>query len=241
MISQPAVPRQPWRGTLEIGDLWAVWSGQPGDTVFHRHIAAQAVLSTEGIQVEDADGQIRHGEVVLIDPLVPHRLKASSPCKMIFVESLAALADISESTLAPIRHSKLSLILDQPDDEFWRRWLMSPHPSVGTARLERQAVSARIDNLAAKGIVRLNDVAGQFGLSGSRFRHLFVETFGLPFRRYVLWRRLRLAVLAMSASADAARAAHEAGFADQAHFARTLKIMFGVNATQFLARPRRSG
>jgi AraC-like DNA-binding protein len=55
---------------------------------------------------------------------------------------------------------------------------------------------------------------------------------GLPFRRYLLWRRVQRAFVALKAGDDVTTAAHMAGFADAAHFARTLKAMFGVTATQ---------
>lgn len=57
----------------------------------------------------------------------------------------------------------------------------------------------------------------------SRFRHRFSESFGLSFRRYVLWRRLRLAAVAMMQGADATSAAHAAGFADQSSWTATAK------------------
>jgi AraC family transcriptional regulator len=60
--------------------------------------------------------------------------------------------------------------------------------------------------------------------------HLFVEQTGLPFRTYLLWLRLTKAVESMAAGASLTEAAHEAGFADSAHFSRTFRRMFGVAA-----------
>ncbi len=68
-------------------------------------------------------------------------------------------------------------------------------------------------------------------LSESRFSHLFVEEISLPFRTYLLWRRLIVAVDAMAAGASLTAAAHQAGFADSAHFSRTFLRMFGVQAS----------
>jgi len=63
---------------------------------------------------------------------------------------------------------------------------------------------------------------------------LFVSQVGLPVRRLVLWRRLRLAMAAILAGSPVTDAAHAAGFADSAHFSRSLKKLFGVTARQAL-------
>ncbi len=56
--------------------------------------------------------------------------------------------------------------------------------------------------------------------SPERYRHLFVEALGLPYRRYLLWRRVQRPS-ALKDGDDVTTAAHAAGFADAAHFART--------------------
>lgn len=78
--------------------------------------------------------------------------------------------------------------------------------------------------------VTLSAVARHAGLSESRARHLFVEQTGLPFRTYMLWLRITKAVGLFSAGNSLTEAAHEAGFADSAHFSRTFRRMFGIAA-----------
>ena len=68
-------------------------------------------------------------------------------------------------------------------------------------------------------------------LSESRFSHLFAEETGLPFRTWVLWRRLMRSVELMAAGETLTSAAHQAGFSDSAHFSRTFLRMFGVQAS----------
>lgn len=77
----------------------------------------------------------------------------------------------------------------------------------------------------------LPDVAAAVGLSPSRFRHLFVEQTGSPFRAYLLWLRINAAIEAAMAGATWTEAAHEAGFADSAHLARTHRRVFGIEPT----------
>ena len=74
----------------------------------------------------------------------------------------------------------------------------------------------------------LEDVADTVFLSPSRFAHLFAESVGLPFRRYLLWRKLSRAMLAVGRGASLSQAAHEGGFADSAHMTRTFIQMWGL-------------
>ena len=87
-------------------------------------------------------------------------------------------------------------------------------------------IAAAKDRL--EGPVSLSDVVGVGGLSAGRLRHLFVEQTGLPFQTYLLWLRLMKAIESIVAGATLTGAAHDAGFADSAHFSRTFRRMFGV-------------
>ena len=87
-------------------------------------------------------------------------------------------------------------------------------------------IGRRID-----GPVSIEDVRHGINLSSSRLRHLFAEQTGLAFKTYVLWRRLMRAVELMAEGASPTEAAHEAGFADSAHFSRTFRRTFGMPAT----------
>jgi AraC-like DNA-binding protein len=59
------------------------------------------------------------------------------------------------------------------------------------------------------------------------FRHLFVEQAGMGLRPYVLWRRFVRAWELLANGESVSTAAHRAGFADSAHFARTSRQTFG--------------
>ena len=65
-------------------------------------------------------------------------------------------------------------------------------------------------------------------LSPSRYAHLFTTEVGLPFRRYLLWRKLNRSMQAFGRGATLTDAAFEAGFADSAHLTRTFHQMFGI-------------
>ena len=87
--------------------------------------------------------------------------------------------------------------------------------------------------------VRLATLARIAHTSESWLAHAFTDTIGVPIRRYVLWRRLRLAIEAALGGASLTQAAHAAGFADAAHLSRTFRDNFGV-APSFLFSRRAS-
>ena len=76
--------------------------------------------------------------------------------------------------------------------------------------------------------VSLDDAAGMAFLSPSRFAHLFKQQVGLPYSRYMLWRKLTRAMVAIASERTIADAAHAAGFADAAHLTRTFYQMVGM-------------
>jgi len=88
-------------------------------------------------------------------------------------------------------------------------------------------------------LVSVTTLAGEVGLSASRFQHLFTEEVGVPFRRYRAWARMRAAIAEIVAGSNFTTAAHESGFADQAHFARDFRRTFGAPASVSLSKVRR--
>lgn len=222
---------RPWQGKLEIGDGWALWAGSAGDSRLHRHLAAQAVWADRPVGVLSEQGLTAEATLFLIDPLVSHRLLPASNVRVLFLDpsqtgplSLAAL-DKMEGANAGAIH----LPSDKPRLQFWgRAW---------TAPDSRQAVAAAlavIDLRIADGALKLMDVAPSAGLSVERLRHVFADAIGMPFKRYVLWRRLQRAVTQLASGDDVTTAAHAAGFADAAHLARTMRSMFGISASQLV-------
>lgn len=223
-----------WQGRLTVGDHWARWVGRAGDATSHRHFAAQAIRAPGGARVHLGPGHVVQGELILIDPLVAHRLEPVDGVALHFLEPVATTDPALAEALEVIRTGSDVVVAAHATAPFWDPWLRGD-AAPKTPRGEALSTSLRrIDAQLAEGALRLPAIALESGLSSSRFRHLFAEEVGLPFRRYVLWRRLRLAVTEMGAGADATTAAHAAGFSDLAHFSRTLKAMFGVTATQAL-------
>lgn len=76
--------------------------------------------------------------------------------------------------------------------------------------------------------ISLDAAAEMAFLSPSRFAHLFKQQVGLPFSRYMLWRKLTRSMVAIGSERTIADAAHAADFADAAHLTRTFYQMVGM-------------
>lgn len=120
-------------------------------------------------------------------------------------------------------------------------------PSVRAGGLERSAeprvaaVLEWLDALEASGAMdqaSLGRALAIARLSESRFLHLFSEHAGLPWRRYLLWRRLQACMRAAFAGSSLTRAAHAGGFSDSAHLSRTFRAMFGLTPAEIVRRSR---
>lgn len=225
-----------WRGELVVGDGWAHWRGAAGDNSLHRHLAAQAVIGERPLSVVLPDGGVVTGRVILIDPLVPHRLERAASVDVLFLEPAAdhGGADALLRRFPLDEPDAVRIEAHAPRLRFWGRARSDLGRRSGPSEALRRAL-ARVQADLPNGPVPLASAAAAADLSSDRFRHLFVDTMGLPFRRYVLWIRLQRAVALLGEGEDATTAAHGAGFADSAHLARTIRAMLGVSASQLMA------
>jgi AraC-like DNA-binding protein len=234
---------------------WYVWDGgflalgrAHGVVPPHAHHAIQIVLALDGeIAVCDQDGRWRSGRGIIVGPDVGHSYDSRGAFgAMLFVDPestegvwlRASLAD--GITLVP--EHRVVACVDQ-----LQRFRERPLESLELGVLIRHCVQAlsagapparRIDPRVTNVLRRiqqsddlrisLESAAAAVFLSPSRFAHLFKQQLGLPFRRYLLWRKLTRAMLVIGQEGTATAAAHAADFADAAHLTRTFCQMFGI-------------
>jgi len=224
----------------------------------HAHHVFQLTLAAGGTANIWTEDGIFEGPVVLIAPDHPHAIEPEGRVALVFVEpesrSGAGLRRLLDGR--PI--ARLPPMPDAVADlaPMWA----GPPPTdaeaqaIGTRILERllgpqqagTAVDPRIQRVldwmakAGEDAITAATAASVACLSESRFSHLFVEETGLPFRTYVLWRRLMKAVERRSLGESLTEAAHQTGFSDSAHFSRTFLRMFGITADAMWLGSRRT-
>ena len=213
-----------WQGTLWLAPDFAILHGAVGATDSHAHYAHQLMLSTGAPFTAELDGIIHTAQHLLVESLLTHAiLSAPAPMLTIYAEpqrlGSAALLAAAGSAGAPTLDSIATALQAQPRE------------ILADARVQRAL--DQVDALLS-GKVSAAAVAEAAHLSLSQLERLFSAQLGLPVRRLVLWRRLRLAIRSILLGSTLTDAAHGAGFADAAHFSRTMRSLFGVRADRSL-------
>ncbi len=212
-----------WSGTLHLARDFALLDGHVGATDAHAHYAHQLLISPAAPIEVRIDGRAQQGHRALIPSMQAHAIVAAPAAMLtIYIEPLAiALEDLA--TLDPADGSAPALL---------QALLALPRRPLSDARVT--TALAEVDALL-DGKVNATTIAQRVQLSLSQLERLFAAHVGIPIRRLVKWRRLRLALSLALAGETLTAAAHEAGFADSAHFSRVMREMFGVRADRTLA------
>jgi AraC-like DNA-binding protein len=211
-----------WSGTLHLARDFALLRGHAGATDTHAHYAHQLLISLDAPVTVRIDGTSQHAHRVLIESMRRHAI-VDAPAEVftVYIEPLTVEAAALEA-LAFAQPTVAALV--QALTVLPRRQLADPRIAEALAQ-----VDALLD-----GKVRAADVAAHVALSLSQLERLFAAHVGLPVRRLVRWRRLRLALALAVGGQSLTEAAHSAGFADSAHFSRVMRDMFGVRADRTL-------
>ncbi len=208
-----------WSGRLWLGHDYGLIFGELGRTAPHAHYAHQLMLCPGKPVTVSLDGRVTTAHRLFIPSRHNHALLASEG------DVLMLYAEPATFATQTLEH----LLLDaQPClDTLQSQLLELPRRAVVDPRLER-ALSALDQQLSGK--VSAQALAHAAHLSLSQLERLFTHQLGAPVRRLVLWRRLRVALQVALGGSTLTEAAHAAGFADSAHFSRTMKQLFGVTA-----------
>lgn len=221
-----------WAGELVFGPSWAIFRGKAADNTPHAHAAIQIVFGDEGdVIVIEGDGTEWKGPGFAIRPLVEHTLAPAGRVTLLYIEpqSLLALkvADaIGDAEIAVIDRDVLAFKPGQSARD-WDAQLVTLNLK-GSASVDARLLNAL--NLLAEdpGSRSIGDSATELNLSESWLRTLARAQLGLPLSTWLIWRKLERAARALQEGATLSDAAAAGGFADQAHFARAMRRMFGI-------------
>jgi AraC-like DNA-binding protein len=230
-----------WRGRTFLAPGLILYSGRVGAADEHAHHALQLLWCVDGLLELEVAGERLRAEAVLLPAGVPHAIRTGG--------GRIALALIEPQgprgvALDSAAHQQSSYdvgaqLTGMPDPTgvrdvrqalAWCDTVLSqlgwrgerPSPSVPVQQALAHIESHPLTDL------RLGDVAAAACLSPSRLTHSFTQEVGIPFRRYVLWVKVKRAVEAVGRGCDLTRAAAEAGFSDSAHLSRVIRANFGV-------------
>ncbi|MGO9006722.1 MAG: helix-turn-helix domain-containing protein [Beijerinckiaceae bacterium] len=223
-------------------------TGISGPTVSHAHLAPQITISLGGhIRFENSAGEIVESDACLFGPLETHRVHGDEPSAILFLAPRTrAVRRCNRQPPIPTPEARRALAAQVRefasrernwDDASelatrWKRtWLMDLDRDPLVDSRIAQALD-HLDSYAAEKADR-HSLASISLLSPSRFAALFAAHVGLPLRRYLVWRRLILAVKLMAEGANVTEAAADAGFADTSHMSRAFLRTFGLSPSIF--------
>jgi AraC-like DNA-binding protein len=249
--------RQPAVSGVHVSDAvrWYVWDGgflamgrAHGVVPPHAHHAIQIVVALDGeIAACGSDERWKTGRGVIIGTDVEHSYDSRDAfAAMLFVDPEStegiwlgsSLQD--EITFVPERQvamcvAELKRFHEHPMESLEpgaliRHCVQTLSAGAPPARRIDRRVTTVLRQIQQSDDLRmsLEAAAAAAFLSPSRFAHLFKQQLGLPFRRYLLWRKLTRAMLVIGREGTATAAAHAADFADAAHLTRTFSQMFGI-------------
>lgn len=234
---------------------WYLWEGgfllvarAQGAVPAHAHHAIQIVVAIDGaVALAGADGQWREHRAVVVRPDVEHSFNCNGALgAMLFVDPESSegawLGGAFAEDIAAVPEARLeaavSALRPFVDGDLEvadvgaviRQCVLGLRPGRAPLRRLDARVTTVLDAIRGSEDLRisLSDAAGTACLSPTRFAHLFRDQVGLPFSRYMLWRKLTRAMVAIGSERTLAAAAAAADFADAAHLTRTFYQMVGM-------------
>ncbi len=214
----------------------------------HAHHAIQIVFALDGcLAISGSHGDWHEARGIVVRPDAEHSFDCNGAFGvMVFVDPESSegawLSTSLRQDITIVPDSRLDAMMpalrvfaDQPDElveiaPLVRQCIQGLRPGLAPTRRLDSRVTTVLDAIRASDDLRmsLDQAADRACLSSTRFAHLFKDQVGLPFSRYMLWRKLTRAMVAMASEGTIAAAAHAADFADAAHLTRTFYQMVGM-------------
>lgn len=222
-----------WKGDLLLLPGAVVYSGPGGVADRHRHLAVQVIQGRDSpfrLTLEDGAFEAR---LALVPSGEFHSFKTESAVSLGLVEPLGTVGASLQALALESRGLDLGGDGGQAADSPVNP-ISDLIPAGALAEENNQALSALIRNVLAyieaslTEVPTLVDAAARVHLSPSRLTHRFTEEVGIPFKRYVLWARLRRMVERVEGGHSLTSAALEAGFSDSSHLTRVFRENFGL-------------
>lgn len=238
-----------WAGVLVVGNGVAVYRGPGSSAARHRHDAVQMVWSLDDPFVLRLEHRDLRARVAVVPARGEHALEAArSRLILLLVEPTGPTgAALDRFAAAHVGVDLAELFADVPApppgsaEELmaWGRRLIdraagAVPPARGAGPRSEVLAAARHVTTHLEGVPRLAEVAALVALSPRQLSRSFTREIGMPFRRYIVWSRLRRALFAVRDGADLTTASAAAGFADSAHFSRVFRAVFGLVPSEIL-------
>ncbi|MCY1057679.1 AraC family transcriptional regulator [Nannocystis sp. SCPEA4] len=241
------MPQTHWTGRILLSAGVILYVGPGASADLHAHQAVQLAWAQRGELRVTLRGRVLRRRATLIPANEPHAFDASGDVlALLLLEAHGirggAIDAHARASLGEEQHDALAALGFPATDATAATaaaWCDGVLAALGAtprasplSSVSRRAVA--MIEATREGVPRLQDAASAIGISSTRLTHVFTREVGVPFRRFVLWTRIKRAVTAFQGGADLTGAAVAAGFSDAAHFSRTFRAMFGLSPSLVL-------
>ncbi|MDD2684539.1 MAG: AraC family transcriptional regulator [Gallionella sp.] len=226
----------------------------------HRHHCFQILLGLSAPFSSNINGTLHAGRrALLINQNVAHACNASEGSSLIFFIDAESRTGwqlrqmLDGLPILDLTELWLEAVPQSPTIEEIQAWSHERRLAAAEDALTLLAEDVQLANVRDSRIdvaiawveqhvhekIGLPDVAAQIQLSPERTRHLFMQEAGVSFSQFLMWKRIKLAIVyVVRDGVSLTEAASRAGFSDQAHFCRLFKRTFGIPAGGLLQNSR---
>ena len=227
---------------LYLWDSKAMYIGLSFETVVHAHNAAQIIVALEGTIKVEIENSWLENSIFVIRPNTKHRIRLYGTVALLLIDAEdtrmefdSITGELSRTTMASLKNCYARAYSTEEALQLFHSIISD----IGLSeKINPVAIDERIqrcleyieqnlkEDLSMESICKIN------GISESSFSHMFSKEVGLPFRRYLLWKRLKESIAVfLREKKSLTEISVEMGFSDQAHFSNSFKDVFGVKPT----------
>ncbi|MBY0516915.1 MAG: AraC family transcriptional regulator [Bacteriovoracaceae bacterium] len=228
---------------LPVLYLWsskAMYLGASFNTGEHSHNAIQVVIALDGETEIQIEGEWRKDSVFVLLPNTKHRTTFLGRVALLYVDAEDSRfhftpnspnAFVSSETLnrlnsccnSPVSLGDAEILYNSVLTDLGI-YAFSSGPQDPRIRKCLKYIESQIGNE-----INMEDICKKAGLSESTFSHLFSKEVGIPLRRLLIWKRLKIAInYFLQNGCTLTEASLQAGFSDQSHFTKSFREIFGI-------------
>lgn len=233
-----------WCGVFAFAHSMVVFRGRTADNTLHAHASVQlSVAQTGSLTILDANGVPHTAQGLITRPGHLHVLQPAEAMTLVLIEPHSPLANALLTDTRNVGTSPLAQALTQSLQEANSLHdclaTLSKLMPINNPALDPRIAQALVWLLSATASDAIAQAAVMCGVSDSRLRALARNSLGTSLSQWLTWRKLEASGRAMASGAPLAEAAYMGGFADQAHFTRTMRKVLGItpkSASQIVRR-----
>lgn len=231
-----------------FADDYAVYQGKVTNRRSVQHQGATLICSLDGVfDLDFGDRWVNRVRTAFVPSLVKHKFIGNNYNHVFLMfdpdHALAILLNRnftynSNAALIELHHEIPAVFATTSFAEATQRTILQLQTILGQSLglvIDHRVVNVVEhikQNLESR--ISMQELCVVANLSESRLAHLFREQVGMPIRKYVLWQRMKRAFATAQTGSNLTDAALDGGFADAAHFSRTVSAMFAASPSEIL-------